>query len=762
MSNPIGRLAVSLLVALSLAMSAAFGADEAATKKAITWEPIGLSGGGSMYRPSFSPLDPKFLMINSDMSDVFISRDGGLTWEMIHQSQLYSSTYCYPGYHPTDANVIFAAQGGSGMKVTRDKGVTWKQVEGFPRQPLKEGQTETFPRNLRGEIRLDPDSPDRMIAGDEAEVFISLDGGKTWKPCEGVKGVTLAFHFDRTSPVDKRVIYAGTSEGVWRSEDGGVSWKPLPLPAEGRKLASFTGGSNAKDKTVMLYASVDTKGGEPVGALYRSADAGKTWQSIINNSIAKGSKTMQFPYVFTTDLNPKIVVAFNVGLGKYPMDNGVWRSDDAGDTWRCVLSMDYHEKWLNVTGHDYWSRAYGQYWTWEPRGVGFDYANPDRLMRSQSNLIITEDSKKWRYANTSMAKDGDPKKGPLPTWICNGLVVTTTWNYYVDPFKPERRYIGYTDIGFAISDDHDKTWEFVQPRVPSGPNGGSNTTYELAFEPKTEGKIWGAFSGTHDIPGGNIIQGGPNVGEYGGNVSVSTDHGETWTMSNKGLPDKGVISIVMDPKSPVGNRTLYCSVWKNGVYKSVDDGQTWAKASDGLGDAAHPEHMYPCKIVLHPDGTLFVLLTGRKIENRYYIEKGPGIYKSTDGAKTWELVNKSQFWPWPQDVTADPKDSKILYVGTSNAKEVKGGLFRTTDGGATWTQILEGPHFGAYLHPNRPGWIYATQGGLWLSKADGKTFKLQKGPSFTGTTRVMVDPADDDVIYVSTFGGSVWRGPASD
>jgi photosystem II stability/assembly factor-like uncharacterized protein len=360
-----------------------------------------------------------------------------------------------------------------------------------------------------------------------------------------------------------------------------------------------------------------------------------------------------------------------------------------------------------------------------------------------------------------MVKDGDPKNGPLPTWLCDGLVVTTAWNYYVDPFKPDRRYIGYTDIGFAISDDHDKSWEFVQPRVPSGKNGGSNTTYQLAFDPKTPGKIWGAFSGTHDIPGGNVVQGG-HKDIYGGNVSVSTDYGEHWTMCNEGLPDKGVISILMDPKSPVDNRTLYCSVWGNGVYKSVDDGKTWAKTSTGLGDPEHPEYMYPCKIVLHEDGTLFVLLTGRKINNSYYIEKEPGVYRSTDGAKTWELVNKSQFWPWPMDVTVDPKDSKIIYVGTSNAKEVKGGLFRTTDGGATWTQLLEETRFGGYLHPNRPGWIYATMDGLWLSKDNGKTFSELKGCPFRGSTRVMVDPADDDVIYVSTFGGSVWRGPASE
>ena len=159
-----------------------------------------------------------------------------------------------------------------------------------------------------------------------------------------------------------------------------------------------------------------------------------------------------------------------------------------------------------------------------------------------------------------------------------------------------------------------------------------------------------------------------------------------------------------------------------------------------------------------------MVLTGRKIRNSYYIKKGPGgLYRSRDGAKTWQLVNKTQHWPWPQDVTVDPKQSQIIYVGTHPAREVKGGIYRTTDGGATWELLTKEGHFGAYLHPNRPGWIYTTQNspyGLWLSKDNGKTFAPLKGCPFNGTTRVMVDPTDDNVIYVSTMGGSVWRGPA--
>ena len=71
--------------------------------------------------------------------------------------------------------------------------------------------------------------------------------------------------------------------------------------------------------------------------------------------------------------------------------------------------------------------------------------------------ITRDGGKSWVIGHTRLTGTKDPRS-PEASWLCTGLVVTTTWNYYIDPFEPARHYICYTDIGFARSLDAAKTW----------------------------------------------------------------------------------------------------------------------------------------------------------------------------------------------------------------------------------------------------------------------------------------------------------------
>ena len=117
-----------------------------------------------------------------------------------------------------------------------------------------------------------------------------------------------------------------------------------------------------------------------------------------------------------------------------------------------------------------------------------------------SCYITRDGGKTWAAAHTRSAEEPG-RRGKGMRWVNNGLVVTSVWHYYLDPFEPDRHYIAYTDIEFARSTDAGKTWYWQTGRPLR------NTTYELAFDPETPGTIWGAFSDLHDIPNNNVISG---------------------------------------------------------------------------------------------------------------------------------------------------------------------------------------------------------------------------------------------------------------
>ena len=720
-------------------------------KEKPRWEPIGLSGGGAVFSPAVSPVDPKLFMVNCDMSAAYVSQDAGASWHMIHHSELRSNTRCRPAFHPKDAKTIVAANGDSGLKVSHDRGEHWTALGKLPAPP-------------RGEVRFDSEA---LIVGSDNGAFRSTDGGETWAKCEGPQGEVLAFHVDQASR------FCATKKGIWRSDDGGATWaqKTKGLGAE---IVSFSGGTNAKAKKTVLYCAVpcEAEGDTLKGGIFRSLDRGESWESAMGDGLNKetkpfdqwaAAKVVQYRHVLTSDAKPQTVYAFNLGTGiPPPHGTTVFRSDDAGKTWRATFQADPRYPGINVD-RDYTVATVKQFYPEAPNGVAGCATNADVVVLVDDGRVYTtaDGGATWHFAHTKLAQ-GSSADEKDSRWLCDGLVVTTTWNYYIDPFEPARHTICYTDIGFARSLDKGQTWIWwaLEGRAPWG-----NTCYELAHDPQTPGKIWGAFSDVHDIPNGNIIWGNHNPNGKGG-VCLSTDFGATWKKSNNGLPEVACVSVAVDPKSKPGSRTLYAAAFGKGVFRSTDDGANWELRSTGVGT---DENRRVVKVVVHADGTLFALVTALRKDGKFVAE-GPGLYRSKDQGGSWENITSSHPLFWPKDFTVDPKDSKVVYLGACDAGAQQSGLYRTVDGGASWERIGRqgSEHFGAFLHPKKKGWIYMTLcegppgAGLWLSKDDGATWTAMNGLPFSNVQRVAFDPANENVIYVTTFGGSVWRGPASE
>ena len=135
--------AMVLIVSAVLTVSSCYAAPGLKSTPKGVWESIGLSGGGAMYNPAISPIDPDLMMVNCDMGGAYLSHDGGYNWKMIHHSQLGSYKGCQAGFHPKDINTIFAAAGTS-LRVTYDRGKTWQQIA-------------RIGSRLEGQIAIDPE-----------------------------------------------------------------------------------------------------------------------------------------------------------------------------------------------------------------------------------------------------------------------------------------------------------------------------------------------------------------------------------------------------------------------------------------------------------------------------------------------------------------------------------------------------------------------------------------------------------------------------
>ncbi|MGA1236933.1 MAG: WD40/YVTN/BNR-like repeat-containing protein [Limisphaerales bacterium] len=727
-----------------------------------SWEPVGLSGGGGLFTPAISPVDPQLMMINCDMSAAYISEDGGRRWRMIHQAQLRSDTGCRPAFHPVLRDTLFASSGGR-ICVSHDCGRTFRVVGRPPASPY-------------GEIAIHPDHPEWMVVGlAGGGVARSSNGAAGWMRCTGPEGSLLGVCFDRTQ--GGVAVVVATEEGIWYSGDAGETWQRRTVGLPRGKVIAFGGASVAGSDTIMLYCSVPSEviDGEFSGGIYRSRDRGLRWEWAMARELNTDTQradqwaygeVSHYRYVLTADAAPRTVYAVNTSTGFHPPHSDtVYRSDDGGETWRAVYFQDPRFSDFNVA-HDFVTASTGKCFKGgeAPFGVAICNTDPERVMLVRNEPHITHDGgRSWIVGSTYPAADGEP--GPGADWVCNGLVVTTTWHYDIDPHDTNRHYIAYTDLGFSRSLDGGVTWRWWNQKTWAP---WRNTCYELAFDPEVPGRIWGAFSDVHDIPNDNIISGRHGHSGPGG-VCVSEDFGESWKSVGEGLPGRPVTSIVLDPRSPPGRRGLYAGVFDGGVFRSDDGGEHWEPMNDGLG---HPDNMRVYRVILHGDGTLFASICAKRVSRgRPLMPEGVGLYRWQVRDGRWEKINGLQPLLYLKDFEVDPRDSRRILAGAADAGDgdESGGLYFTADGGVTWRRIgRRGPQtFGGYFHPERPGWIYMTLtegapgAGLWLSEDNGNSWQAFDELPFANIQRVEFAAGRPDLIYLTTFGGSVWRGPAT-
>ncbi|HUV38182.1 MAG TPA: hypothetical protein VMY39_01140, partial [Planctomycetota bacterium] len=727
------------------------------------------------------------MFVSCDMSGFYRSEDGGQSWQLVDFRQTKSNTACPPVFHPTKPNVVYFAG-----KISEDAGKTWKpMVNPAPwRGQIQRMAVDPQQIGLNPVVRI-------IVVGLADGAWISTDDSKTWSACEGVKGSVIGIFVDPSHRRNSRSIVIGTSSGIYRSYDTGKTWHEKVNGLPWRDIRGFSGDTHGPMTAALtfrsvLYCTIASRGenGALAGGIYRSIDLGETWQSAmgagLNTSLGRKDQwgSGEIPEYYRIAASGTRVYVFARGTGYWPPFNDtIYRSDDGGKTWQPIVFYDF--RFTDKRAADYkgpremnfvhgWI-PYTITWIWGGlpgrSGLHVNERNADVVLAASGGelFVTTDGGKLWRQVYTKYAPGQQPPV-PIPEerpgrWQSIGLEVTTTWNYRIDPHDHNRHFICYTDIGCIRSEDGGKTWTDSNKGTPWG-----NTTYDIVFDPARKGRVWAVMANVHDIPHWTYVH--EEVKGPGG-VCVSDDSGVTWKVSNTGLPDAPATSIALDPTSPVGSRTLYCAVYGHGVFKSTDDGKTWKAINNGI-DLKLNSHSWLIK--RHPSGALYLCVTATRGPGRggnTYPQPG-ALYKSTDGGETWTNILAGINLYWPGEFAVHPTDTNTIYlvVHTATRRE-NGGVYRTTDGGKSWQRFLDnssfrdkgGPNWATPLFitmdPDNPDTLYmGTDGhGLWISRDRAETWTQLEGLPFGNIHRVVFDPDDHGKVYITTFGAGVWVGP---
>jgi photosystem II stability/assembly factor-like uncharacterized protein len=799
------RIAALLLATVALGL-----AGDTGNPRLDAWRIIGPGGGGATMLPTISPHDPRVVLVACDMTGAYITEDGGDSWRMFNLGTDVSSF----AFDPTDANVIYA--GTAALWRSSDRGRTWRML--FP-DPAR--HTRVLFTGDHAEYALRSDDPLYAAAGERMSVqaigvapdgivtiamsgggvfrgsklagalLQSSDKGQHWRklrdlPPGRVLALASAAADNLLVVLETRVLRltttAGGADATWSEHDGppGSPLHDASVALHG--AAAHAGATPAAAKsaaaasTIYALNTATWNGTRLANGLFVSRDDGATWTPAadgldvtLTNAGSAGSagsggsgEAPKFRAITVSPRDPAIAYVglegLQLGTGRENRFNGIAKTTDGGRTWRLIhresnqpspqMTGSWVEERAIVAGPDVWFDA--------PYDIAVSPTNPDIV-------FVTDLFRTYRTLDGGghFTQVHSRAAGPQQ-WATRGLDVTTAYGVHVDPFDPQRLFISYTDIGLFRSEDGGRSWMISSQGIPQR---WRNTVYWMVFDPAERGLAWAALSGTHDLPRPKMWRTN-DPANYRGGVGISRDGGRSWTPA-EGLPAGAVTHLLLDPRSPASSRTLYACMFGQGVYKTTDGGRTWTLKNDGL-----TEKPFAWRVTQTSTGRLY-LVVARRSENGRIGDAGDGaLYVSDDGADHWTRIALPSGTNGPNALTVDAKDEQRLYLSawgvthtdSHNGGDTGGGIFLSTDAGKSWRAIFDAAqHVYDVTQDTRTGTLYACgfDQAAWRSDDRGDHWRRLRGFNFKWGHRVIPDPASPDRVYITTFGGSVWHGPAS-
>jgi photosystem II stability/assembly factor-like uncharacterized protein len=735
-------LACTLLIAVA-----------AAGQRHDAWKIIGPGGGGTMVYPSVSRGEPHNILFASDMSGAYVSHDNGSSWRMYNLGGVVRSVT----FDPTNARTYYARVSGGyrgrGRALWRsiDAGDTWRLV--YPDPAIVTGilQNDDHASNniatstpLPGTIEalaVDPGDAHLLYAviQDKTwQLFVSRDWGKSWQATADLPAAGRSIYVDPASPPGGRTLYVIGDNSVSVRRNG--VWLRGPAPPGVDSFVDATLGFSGGNPVVYAISSTE---------VFVSRDGGASWYK----PEQPGTRRRLSAIATSGERGDVAYLSFPGLLSGNQLMFGVAKTTDAGRTWTLVWKDTPSKAADNV--RDIWlTPRFGPGWGGAPVNLAVAPDDPDFCIATDAGRAMrTRDGgKNWESVYAKRLED--------ESYTSTGLDVTTNYGVHFDPFDPKRMFISYTDIGLFRSENGGRGWLSATETVP---HRWINTTYWMVFDPAVRGRVWAVMSYNHDLPRPKMWR-DTSPATYEGGVVLSEDGGRTWRVSNQGMPETAATHILLDASSPPAARVLYVAGFGRGVFKSTDGGRSWMLRNDGLPQ----KEPFAWRMAQSPDRSLYLVIARRSEDGSFGNDGDGALYKSTDNAGHWSRIGLPTGLNGPTGFAIDPKEPSRLYLATWGRKgsdhATSGGIWISTDAGKSWRNTLSRDQFiyDITIDARNPKILYACgfSSSAWRSEDRGETWRRIRGFNFKWGHRVIPDSLDSAKVYITTYGGSVWHGPA--
>lgn len=700
------------------------------------WRNVGPGGGGWIESIHVSSHSPDRMFVGCDVAGVFVSEDGGRSYS--HGTEGLGHFFVEAlAEHPSDPDFLLIGTLG-GVYRSFDRGRMWKACRfGFP--PVS-AYSHTCPI---ARILSVPQTPDSFLAVrgnprgmggasiNVPQLYRTDDCGETWRRVDAdgqLPSGTRVMDMALTVGDPFGLVVSTSDKGVWRSVDGGVRWQASNAGLPHGRMRHVV--SAPRDPRI-LYVALDLSTGKAPwdAGVYRSDDAGVTWRPVNGGLPMRtdpNGNRMLASWVNCLAVDPRNADVVYAGMDGW-VTPGVYKTVDGGRSWKSVYENKRRAGWIGFWGPSVECLSVG---IRPPYAVAF--GTPGYVFRSEDG------GESWRQCYTRDEPDGRSSSIGLETTVLHQVVP--------DRFCRDRFFLCYYDVGLLIAEENGRKFHRAVRRLNYDDASNCLSLVQAEDDPKV---VFAAFGQWFRSDGA---------------VARSDDGGESWrylSASNGWRRASAHHLVMFDGKAPYA---LACLVRGHGLAVSPDGGESWNFASTNEFPAVARSASLTCA-----DGALYVGVGGAGREPGGVWRRG-----KSDTENRFQLLTESV--PDMSDVKDVAVHGNDILVATRerfvkaepSGHFLRGGVWHSADGGKTWRKVFEEKFCSAVLFLADGRWAVATNDhayhdvyrgkGVFVSADCGESWKQlsNEGLTVPNVTTMAEDPFRKGSLWIGTNGGGVF------